>query len=381
MKVCIDARYVYPKIDGIGRYLINLIDNISLLSLNDSKIHFYVLEIDEFAHSSLLRNFDNRKNLTFIKIPIKPLSVRNNFLYFYLRHLQLDIFHYPQFDLPFFLPKNVKVITTIHDLNPQKFPEFFQTTLGRLKKYYSIFINSFTLKKSDIIIAISKSTKNEIINFYGERFKNKIKVIYEGVKKVENSNIETELLNQIKEKYSLKKYFLYVGNNRPHKNLKRMLHAFSEIKNKFPDLKFVLVGRQLKNYEKTEKIISELLIRDRVIILELDDIHLRALYKGAAALVFCSLSEGFGLPILEAMSMGVPVITSNISSMKEIAEGYALLVNPESIEDIKNAMVSIIKDQILKKNLSLKGISRANEFSWEKCAYETLKVYLDALSI
>src|SRR5690606_29137003 len=260
-----------------------------------------------------------------------------NFLYFYLRHLQLDIFHYPQFDLPFFLPKNVKVITTIHDLNPQKFPEFFQTTLGRLKKYYSIFINSFTLKKSDIIIAISKSTKNEIINFYGERFKNKIKVIYEGVKKVENSNIETELLNQIKEKYSLKKYFLYVGNNRPHKNLKRMLHAFSEIKNKFPDLKFVLVGRQLKNYEKTEKIISELLIRDRVIILELDDIHLRALYKGAAALVFCSLSEGFGLPILEAMSMGVPVITSNISSMKEIAEGYALLVNPESIEDIKNA--------------------------------------------
>src|SRR5690606_30986551 len=264
MKVCIDARYVYPKIDGIGRYLINLIDNISLLSLNDSKIHFYVLEIDEFAHSSLLRNFDNRKNLTFIKIPIKPLSVRNNFLYFYLRHLQLDIFHYPQFDLPFFLPKNVKVITTIHDLNPQKFPEFFQTTLGRLKKYYSIFINSFTLKKSDIIIAISKSTKNEIINFYGERFKNKIKVIYEGVKKVENSNIETEFLNQIKEKYSLKKYFLYVSNNRPHKNLKRMLHAFSEIKNKFPDLKFVLVGRQLKNYEKTEKIISELLIRDRV---------------------------------------------------------------------------------------------------------------------
>src|SRR5690606_25801517 len=110
-------------------------------------------------------------------------------------------------------------------------------------------------------------------------------------------------------------------------------------------------------------------------------IYLRALYKGAAALVFCSLSEGFGLPILEAMSMGVPVITSNISSMKEIAEGYALLVNPESIEDIKNAMVSIIKDQILKKNLSLKGISRANEFSWEKCAYETLKVYLDALSI
>src|SRR5690606_41095424 len=139
MKVCNDARYVYTKIDRIGRYLINLIDNNSLLSLNNSKIHFYVLKIDEFAHSSLLRNFDNRKNLTFIKIPIKPLSVRNNFLYFYLRHLQLDIFHYPQFVLPFFLPKNVIVIITIIDLNSQNITEFFINTLGSVKKYYSFF--------------------------------------------------------------------------------------------------------------------------------------------------------------------------------------------------------------------------------------------------
>ena len=145
MRICIDARYVFPKMDGIGRYLINLIDTLSLLTKNDTSILFFILEVEEFANNSLLRKFDGRDNLNFIKIPVKPLTFQNHFVKKYLNELNIDIFHYPQFDLPFFLG-NVKVVTTIHDLNPQKFDHFFPSKLGWIKKYYSILTNWTALK-------------------------------------------------------------------------------------------------------------------------------------------------------------------------------------------------------------------------------------------
>lgn len=384
MKICIDARYVFPKIDGIGRYLINLIDKLSEVTLNNEKIHFYVLEVERFSSNSELRKFDGRKNITFIKITTLPQTIKNHFIGRYLRNLDLDIYHYPQFDLPWFV-SGVKIVTSIMDMNPQKLHDFFPTKSGWFKRYYAILTNYIALKKSNKIITISESTKRELIDFYNFKDEHKIKAIYLGVDnksslKQNSNNINSEL-DEIKKKFKLDRYFLYVGNNRPHKNLDRVLQAFALVIQQVKiDIKFLIVGQQLKNNPEIEKYLVTLNLTDKVISTELSDTELTAVYSGAEAFIYCSLSEGFGLPVLEAMAQGTPVITSDLSSMKEISEGYALLVNPYSVESIKEGMLKLISDEELRKELSRKGLIRAREFTWEKCAQETIKIYSGLLT-
>lgn len=379
MKVCIDARYVFPKMDGIGRYLINLIDKLSKVTLNNENIHFYVLEVDKFSVDSLLRQFDNRKNITFIKIPVLPQTIRNHFIGRYLKNLEIDIYHYPQFDLPWFL-SGLKIVTSIMDMNPQKLREFFPNKFGWIKRYYSILTNWIALKKSDKLITISESTKKELMNFYGFKNQDKIKAIHLGVNdrffKDQNKVTLKNKLTELKQKFKIERYFLYVGNNRPHKNLERVLQAFAIVlKEVNPDIKFLIVGQQLKNNPGINTYLNKLDIINNVLIAELNDEELFAIYSGAEAFIFCSLSEGFGLPVLEAMVQGTPVITSNLSSLKEIAEDAALLVDPFSIEDIYKGMLKIVLDKEFRDELSRKGLAKSKEFTWDKCAEETLKIY------
>jgi len=383
MNICIDARYVFPKIDGIGRYLINLIDKLSEITLGNENIHFYILEVEKFSQNSLLRKFDSRKNITFIKVPVLPQTIKNHFIRKYIQNLNIDIYHYPQFDLPWFV-SGVKIVTSIMDINPQKLSEFFPTKLGWVKRYYSILTNWVALKKSDKLICISESTKKELIEFYNYKDSAKIECIHLGVNSryfISNEiGRTTNVLENLKNRYNFDKYFLYVGNNRPHKNLEKVLTAFSNVLKKINfKIKFLLIGQQLNNNPSMKYQIEKLKIVDKVICLELNDDEMCSIYSNAQAFVFCSLSEGFGLPVLEAMSLGTPVITSNLSSMKEIAKGAALLVDPYSIPDIENNMLKILNDEDLRANLSKKGFERINEFTWEKCAEKTLQVYSSLL--
>ena len=141
------------------------------------------------------------------------------------------------------------------------------------------------------------------------------------------------------------------------------------------ELKFLLVGRQLKNNLDIDSLLIRLGLKENVISLELSDEELNAVYSDAEAFVFCSLSEGFGLPVLEAMTLGCPVITSNLSSMKEIAEGSALMADPYSIKNIEENMLKLLTDAKLKQELIVKGLNNACSFTWKKCAEETLSVY------
>ena len=242
-------------------------------------------------------------------------------------------------------------------------------------------------KRSVRIIAVSNSTRNDLIKFYGKKFESKIDIIWEGVENNNISEIEKvkyfQLLEVLKQKYKFEQYFLYVGNNRPHKNLRRVFEAFAKfnLKNSSSSVKFIWVGRKLKNDNYLEKIKKDFNIEDKLLQLEVNEEQLKSIYLGAIAFVFCSISEGFGLPILEAMSFGVPVITSNLSSMKEIAENYSILVNPYSIDEIANAMKTLIEDPSLQKKLSKKGLNRANELTWEKCGWETFKLYTKILQV
>lgn len=383
-RICIDARYFFPQMDGIGRYLYNLIDQITIITHKTNEYHFIILEVEEFANSSLLRNFDNRKNITFLKIPVKPQTIKNHFIGKYLKNLQIDLYHYPQFDLPWFV-SGFKIVTSILDMNPQRMPGFFPTKTGWIKKYYSILTNWIALKKSDKLITISESTKQELMEFYNFHHGSKIQAVHLGVdaKFFNHSDKEvwSKIITELRVKHNFNKYFLYIGNNRPHKNLERVLTAFKSVLSKIDfELKFLLVGHQLKNNLDIDSLLMRLGLKENVISLELSDEELNAVYSDAEAFVFCSLSEGFGLPVLEAMALSCPVITSNLSSMKEIAESAALLADPYSTKNIEENMVKLLTDAKLKQKLIEKGLNNARSFTWQKCAEETLSIYSQLLN-
>jgi len=378
--ICIDARYIFPNIDGIGRYLYNLIDQLSILSKNRKDIKFIVLEIDKFANTSILRSLDNRQNLQFVRLGVFPQTLRNHFLHKYLKKYQIDLFHYPQFDLPLFL--RYPAVVTIHDLNPQTYKDFFLGIKGIIKKNYSIFTNYFALIKADSVIAISENTKSEIINFWGKKYEEKTEVVYLGVDKKFHGfypkSAYVNLFERIKKKYSIEKYFLYVGNDRPHKNIKNLLLSFKYFKlNNNSTIKLILAGKfsYSKSFVLSEELKKLSLVEDVIQFAPSDD-ELITLYLFAETFLFLSLSEGFGLPILEAMALGTPVIASNRSSLKELGEGAAFLVNPLNIEEISSAMSKVVNlNYSERENLVALGRLRANKFTWQLCAEQTLTIY------
>ena len=377
--ICIDARYIFPNMDGIGRYLYNLIDEISLLTEKRKDIKFLILEIDKFADTSILRALDNRQNLQFVRIRVFPQTVRNHFLQNYLKKYQIDLFHYPQFDFPFFI--NYPSVVTLYDMNPQTHTNFFHGKKGIIKKYYSILTNYVAIIKANSVIAISKTTKSEIINFYGNKYGEKIEVVYLGVDKkfygLTAKSTHFNLFQKIKNKYNFEKYLLYVGNDRPHKNIKNLLLSFKNFKiHNNSNIKLILAGKF--SYDKSfvlSEELEKLFLTEDVIQFTPSDDELIVLYLFAEAFLFLSLSEGFGLPILEAMALGVPVITSNTSSLKEIGEGAAFLVNPLNFEEISAAMEKVVILNNERENLVTLGRLRANKFTWQLCAEQTLTIY------
>ena len=258
--VCIDGRYIFPQMDGIGRYLYNLIDSLSLLIEDSNEISLQVLEIEKFREHSILRKLKERRNIRFVSLPVYPQSIKNHFLNNWLKQDSFDVYHYPQFDLPWFIDK--PTITTIHDMNPQMYPGFFGGGGNDIKKYYSIMANYVALKRSAKTIAISESTKTELLNLYGGKYKDSIEVIHSGIEdrfnKALGQSDSVSLLSKLKKQYKLDTYLLYVGNNRPHKNLENMIEAFYMLKKEQKiNHKLLLIGKHLQgrfmNVEELKK--------------------------------------------------------------------------------------------------------------------------------
>jgi glycosyltransferase involved in cell wall biosynthesis len=209
-------------------------------------------------------------------------------------------------------------------------------------------------------------------------------VVFNGINIKEYSRATETDAKRVREKYDLKNpYFLYIGVWRDHKNMPRMLKAYSQALQSGLEVDMVIAGREDPVYrEVRDTIVAENLQKHVRILGFVDDDQLAALYRDARAYVLPSLYEGFGLQILESMAAGIPVISSNVSSMPEIAgkEG-ALFFHPTSIESIKKAMIEIDSDEELRKKLIEFGKKRVQDFSWEKMGKETLKIYKDCLKI
>ncbi len=291
-----------------------------------------------------------------------------------------DLVHYPYFE-PFFLTLPVSnknpFVVTVHDLTPLVFPKYFQKGVRGSFKW---LIQKVSLRKADLIISDSLSSKKDIIKFTGIK-ENKINVIYlaagENFKKLEIGNWKSE----IKRKYNLPdRFLLYVGDVTWNKNLPRLVEATK--KSKIP---LVMVGKALVSEDFDKKnpwnqdlvTIQNSVKEDKNIILpgfvETED--LVALYNLATVFVMPSMYEGFGLPILEAMACGCPVITTKEGSIPEVAGDSAFYVNAYSLDDMADGIKKVFNDEKLQKILSQKGLLQAKKFSWEKTAEETIKVY------
>lgn len=298
---------------------------------------------------------------------------------------RIDLVHYPYFE-PFFLSLPIfnkyKTVVTVHDLTPLVFPKEFSSGLKGILKWK---IQKRSLKKVDAIITDSMCSENDITKHVGIS-SSKIHVVYlaasEVFKKVDNISI----LDSIRKKYKLpEKYVLYVGDVTWNKNLPRLIKAIQKIK-----APLVMVGKAMleKEFDKTNPWNQDLVKVQKLVEIDKKIIRLGfipqddlvALYNAATVFAMPSIYEGFGLPILEAMSCGCPVVTSKEGSIRELAGDAAYFVDAYDIDSISNGIKEVFSDATTQDNLSQKGLRRAKRFSWEKTAGATIKVYEQVLA-
>jgi glycosyltransferase involved in cell wall biosynthesis len=368
MKIGIDVRLWSES--GVGRYIRNLVKNLELID-KENKYVLFTLSKDYKSVKSAVKN----RKWKVVKTDIKWHTLDEQLKFpKVLEKEKLDLVHFPYFSIPIFY--NKPYVLTIHDLIIDHFPTGKASTLNPfLYKAKLIGYKYVITKAADNarkIITVSKATKKEIMDHLKIESK-KIAVTYEAV----DEKIESKSLKGRK-----KKYFLYVGNAYPHKNLDRLIDAFSEFDKK--DASLVLVGKEDYFYKRLKEKVKDMSIKDRVFFYEnVSDQELAKLYKNAIALVLPSLMEGFGLPILEAMANKCPILASNIPSFKELCEKNAIFFDPENLDSIIQKLKYVYKNKSSRKIKKIIDSAKKHveNFSWQRTAEETLEIYESSISL
>ncbi len=359
---------------GVSNYTLNLVKNlISIDKTNHYKLFFSSLRLP--LPSEIIK-LKNNRNVTIYHFRLPPtlLQILWNQLRLFPVEMfigKCDIFHTSDWTQPPTL--KAKTITTIHDLTPFLFPQWHHPKVinAHHNKMY------WAAKKCTKFICVSKNTKNDLIKLFPKIDESKTEVIYEAA---ENKytlfhklplKTQQQKISLIKKQYNLNEFILAQGTREPRKNLDRLVKAFLKFKQENPKNKIQLAitgkygwGKDISTSDSDVKILGFI-----------PEINMVALHAAATCLVYPSLYEGFGLPIIKSFTVGVPVVTSNNSSLAEISQDSAILVNPNSINNIQNAIKKIISSPKLRDELSQKGLKVANKFSWEKTAQQTLQVY------
>ncbi len=366
MKIAIQAADLDAKrIDGTRVYISNLLKNFGKI---DQESRFLIFHRKKFNPELTPPDFSNyeiiKKNAPF-------LWTQTRFSWELFKQ-KPDVFWMPMQALPIFYPRKTKSVITSHDLAFRYFPEFFpKKDLRRL-----LFFSDLAIKKSNKIIAVSNSTKQDILKFYPQIPEEKIRVIYHGFDaELFQKNISQEKLENFLKSYNLRKnkYLLYVGAIQPRKNLTLLVDTFSKIKKDYPEIKLVFVGEKAWLWkELMEKIEKSHYKEDIKIIGQVSFDKLPLFYRGASIFIFPSFYEGFGMPILESFASKTPAILSNNSSLPEIGGKGALYFENNDRNDLKDKIEKILENESLKENIIKEGEFQLKKFSWEKCAQETL---------
>jgi glycosyltransferase involved in cell wall biosynthesis len=289
-----------------------------------------------------------------------------------LRRERADLFHAPHYVLPALAP--CRSVVTIHDCIHLRFPQYLPSRLGHTYARMALWVATH---RSARVLTVSEASKRDILEFFDVP-ESKITVIYNAIDERFSEEPAADEVLRVKERYQLNDPFiLYAGNIKPHKNLVRLIEAFSQIRQgPFQELKLLIIGDQISKLPALRRAVHQLKLHKHVRFLGyIPDETLAVLYRSAEVFVFPSLYEGFGLPPLEAMASGTPVVTSNVSSLPEVAGDAAVLVDPYDVDSIVEGLRRVLSDPALAAELRRKGLERAREFSWERSVAKTRQVY------
>lgn len=372
-RILIDGTFIRKRTDGLSQYTLNILRQLAYI--NDRSINITLLLIKDQLKENDLLLFNKHFRIEYVYIP--SIGIKRDLLfnwYLYKNKNKYDIIYFPSNQYPLFFRGG---IYTVHDIIYEKFPQ----QLGKhswLKKIYLHLNVNWGINNAKKIIAISNYTKNEILAYHKTDNKtvNKIHVIYEGWEHLLNTTKCTENIN-----LPFKKYIFYVGSSRGHKNLTALIKAFQLASKRLSkEWGLIITGKSERLSPDDKNIIASINSDGQKIFLTewVSDEALSFYFKNATGFIFPSLSEGFGIPILEAFYYNVPILCSNNTVFPEIAKDAAFYFDPTNIEDISNKIVdfsTMSKDEI--ERITNKGKYYLQYYSWEITAKKILKLFLE----
>jgi len=367
-RIGIDAQAIGTNFSGNEVYIKNVIKNLDRHSRFDYRL--FVNKNYNYAGDFTGTNWKTLEFKTrspFLRLPIEfPRLIRRE---------KLDLLHV-QYTAPYFA--DCPIVSTIHDISFEHYPEFFTR---KEASFLKVGIRK-TAKEAARIITVSDYSKQDMIDTYRVP-EERIVVTYNSIDEAFRAVPTSAQLAEVRQKYGIEgEYILAVGNLQPRKNIPRLLEAYKRIRLENADIraKLVVVGRKAWMFEGIFQSLADFpFLKDVILTDYVPKEDLPLLYNAASVFVYPSIFEGFGLPVLESMACGTPVVTSNTSCLPEIAGGAAVLVDPLKEDDIAAGIVKLLREPKTRQAYIAKGLARAQDFSWEKTGRQTSAIYESVL--
>ncbi len=369
MRIAIDARKLQDF--GIGTYIRNIVTELDKI---DHETEFVVLG----RPADVERGWALGPNFRLVAEPARPYSAAEQiWIPWRLRRERVQLVHEPHYVLPPAI--TCRSVVTIHDCIHLMFPQYLPNRAAYVYARGSMWSAT---RKADRILTVSEASKRDILRFFGVR-PEKVQVVYNAIDERFLLPPDEDGMDRIRRRYQLDRPFvLYVGNIKPHKNVERLIAAFGRARAACSDdLQLLIVGDELSRYPSLRQMVHRHRLDKAVRFLGFQPAStIASFYRLARAFAFPSLYEGFGLPPLEAMACGTPVVTSNVSSLPEIAGDAALLVDPTSVDDIAEGIRRAVMDEPLRQHLIARGLVRARQFSWADSVARIHRLYMEVLT-
>ena len=368
LRIAIDARKLHDY--GIGTYVRNLVRQYARAGGPDTYVLLCRPADAEFVRSlgprfeALITRAGNYSISEQMSVPRALWSAR------------VDLFHAPHYVVSPFTP--CPVVVTIHDCIHLRFPQYLPNRGAHL---YARAFMALAARRARRVLTVSQASKDDILHYLGLPA-SKVEVIYNALDERLASAPTDDDIARVRGRFLLTSpYVLYTGNIKPHKNVDRLIEAFAILRRRGSgDLKLLIIGDEISKYPNLRRLVHRFQLHQHVRFLGfVPDATLAVLYRLTSVFVFPSLYEGFGLPPLEAMASGVPVVTSNVSSLPEVVGDAALLIDPMDAGAIADAMGRVLSDADLRAELIRRGHERVKTFSWERSAARTREVYAEVL--
>jgi glycosyltransferase involved in cell wall biosynthesis len=368
VRIAIDARKLHDF--GIGTYVRNLVHELARQPHDDEYALVcrrtdaeFVRELGPRFHPIVddSRNYSIREQISV------PLA---------LRRQRIDLFHAPHYVVSPLT--RCPYVVTIHDCIHLRFPQYLPHRRAHL---YARTMMRMAARGARRVLTVSEASKQDILTFLGVPA-SKVEVVYNALdERLSVPPTETEI-QLVRERYLLTSPFiLYTGNIKPHKNIDRLIEAYSLLRKRgLEDVKLLIIGEEVSKFPSLRRLVHRYQLHAHVRFFgHVPDATLAALYRLAAVFVFPSLYEGFGLPPLEAMAAGAPVVTSNVSSLPEVVGDAALLIDPHDAGALANAISRVLTDGNLRADLIRRGHARVKAFSWERSVARTHAIYHEVI--